>query len=342
MHTWRAIAALGFAHAALDATTGFALTSLVGSITPVRLAILIAAYNGIAFALQPAVGFFVDRARAPHVAAVLGLTVTGCGMFASAFQPWIGVVMMGVGSSLFHVSGGALACAATPGRSAGPGFFTGPGVIGLSIGSACGLAVNGADIFIVAGLVAAIIAVAKTTMATHAAEPRPSSPWSPVVVAAIALLVVGTAARSSVWTATQTIFMHQADALLALGIAAGVGKMLGGLAGDKLGARVTAAGGLLIAWSLLLAPTPGRFLLGILLLQSSTPIILTAVVRRMPRFPATATGIVLGFALALGGVFLMLKSPEALLADGAKTVLLVGAALLFLIGLTLTQRRRGV
>lgn len=340
MHTWRAVAALGFAHAAIDATTGFALASLVESITPVRLVILIAAYNAIAFLLQPLVGLAVDRIRAPHLAAVLGLATAGLGMFAASIHPWIGVAFMGLGSALFHVSGGALACAATPGRSVGPGFFTGPGVIGLSVGTACGLALQGADVFIVAALIIAIIAVTKTTMAAHIAERRVSLSFSPVIAIAVAALVIGTAARSSVWTATQTVFMHDVGILLVLGIAAGVGKMLGGIAGDKLGARVAVIGSLVIGCSLFLAPTPGRFVLAILFLQSSTPIILAAVVRRMPRFPATATGLVLGFALALGGLFLMQSSPEHLLADGMKTILLAGAVLLFFVGLTLIRQRR--
>lgn len=341
MHTWRAVAALGLAHAAIDATTGFALASLVDSITPVRLVILIAAYNAIAFALQPLVGLVVDRIRAPHVAAVLGLATAGLGMFAAGIHPWIGVVFMGIGSAMFHVSGGALACAATPGRSVGPGFFTGPGVIGLSVGTACGLVVQSADVFIMAALIAAIIAVTKTVMAAHVTGSRTSSSFSPVIAVAIIALVIGTAARSSIWTATQTVFMHDVGILLVLGIAAGVGKMLGGIAGDKLGARVAAVGSLVIACSLFLAPTPGRFVLSILLLQSSTPIILAAVVRRMPRFPATATGLVLGFALALGGVFLMTSSPERLFADGMKALLLLGTAGVFFLGLTLTQHRRG-
>lgn len=342
MRPWRAVAALGFAHAAIDATTGFALASLVESVTPVRLAILIAAYNGIAFAMQPLVGLVVDRVRALHIAAVIGLAAAGLGMFAAGVDPWMSVVLMGLGSALFHVSGGALACAATPGRSTGPGFFTGPGVIGLSIGAVCGLTVNNADVFVVAALIIAIIAVTKTTMASHGTAPFAGNHNDRLyAILAIALLVLGTAARSSVWTATQTVIMNDGDVLLLLGVAAGVGKMLGGLAGDKLGPRVATVGSLVIACSLFLAPTLSRFVLAILLLQSSTPIILAAVVRRMPRFPATATGLVLGFALALGGFFLMQTSPEYILADGTKAALLLGAAILFVLGLTLIQRRRG-
>lgn len=339
MQVWRAVATLGFAHAAIDATTGFALASLVDVITPVRLVILITIYNAVAFALQPAVGLLVDRVRAPHTTAVLGLVVAGCGMIVAASVPLAGIIGMGIGSALFHVSGGALACAATPGRSAGPGFFTGPGVIGLSIGTALGLLVNGAEAFVLAALFVAIVALAKTAMAEHHRTSL-ADEYQPLWLIAIALLVLGVAARSSVWSATQTAFMGEVDILLALGIAAGVGKMLGGLAGDKFGGPAVAIGSLVIACGLLLAPTPGRFVLGILLLQSSTPIILAEVVRRMPRFPATATGLVLGFALALGGIPLMFYRSSELTEDAVRAAFIITAVVFFFVGFTRIRRRR--
>ncbi len=338
MHTWRAVAALGFAHAAIDATTGFALASLVNDVTPVRLTVLILAYNAIAFALQPLVGLLVDRVRAPHVAAVLGMTLAGSGMFAAGLHPWVGVVLMGIGSSMFHVGGGALACAATPGRAVGPGFFTGPGVIGLSVGIVCATAINGSSLFIVAALMVAIIVLTRTTMNEHrAASFVGDHEGRPYVMVAIALLVLGTAARSGVWSATQTIFMHDVDVLLLIGIAAGIGKMLGGIAGDTFGARTIAVGSLVIACGFVFAPSIGLFVIGVLLLQSSTPIILAEVVHRMPRFPATGTGLVLGLGLAIGGALLMFHTPEVLFANA--TVLLIGATIAFAVGLTLIRRR---
>jgi FSR family fosmidomycin resistance protein-like MFS transporter len=43
-------------------------------------------------------------------------------------------------------------------------------------------------------------------------------------------------------------------------------------------------------------------LLGIALLQSATPVAMMAVYRAMPRHPATAAGLALGLAIAIGGL----------------------------------------
>jgi len=118
-----------------------------------------------------------------------------------------------------------------------------------------------------------------------------------VLLAAIAL-------RSAVWSSLQFLFEGHYDMLLALALAAAAGKIMGGVLADRLGWRRWVVGALLLAAPLLALGGRNLFLLlpGVALLQSATPAALAMTWRLLPRQPATAAGLALGLAVAIGGV----------------------------------------
>jgi FSR family fosmidomycin resistance protein-like MFS transporter len=120
-------------------------------------------------------------------------------------------------------------------------------------------------------------------------------------------LLVAIALRSAVWSTVQFLLQGRVEVALLLALAAATGKVLGGILADRLGWRRWTLGAMLAAASLL-ALFPNSLLglcLGVALLQSATPAALAAMARGMPRYPATAAGLALGFAIALGGLPLL-------------------------------------
>ena len=89
-----------------------------------------------------------------------------------------------------------------------------------------------------------------------------------------------------------------------MGVAAGIGKLIGGFAAERLGYRRWTILSLALAAPLL--AFGGKkliFLLpGVAFLQSSVPCTIAAMARLLPARPATAAGLVLGLAVALGGI----------------------------------------
>jgi hypothetical protein len=96
--------------------------------------------------------------------------------------------------------------------------------------------------------------------------------------------------------------------MLAMALAAGTGKFLGGITADTIGWQNSLGGGLVLA--ILLFTFGGEnivlLLIGIACLQSATPICLLLMTRQLPGYPATATGLALGLAIAMGGLGVML------------------------------------
>ena len=117
-------------------------------------------------------------------------------------------------------------------------------------------------------------------------------------------LLAGIALRSAVWTMLDYLMHSRGDMLLMMGAAAFAGKLAGGFLADRIGWRVWAMGALGSAACLLTLASQNTFalLLGVALLQSATPVAMMAVYRAVPRYPATAAGLALGLAIAIGGL----------------------------------------
>jgi FSR family fosmidomycin resistance protein-like MFS transporter len=140
-------------------------------------------------------------------------------------------------------------------------------------------------------------------------------------------LLTAVALRSLLWTSFQLASAGQINALIALGIAAGVGKVVGGFAAERLGYRRWTLLSLAIAAPLLAFAGKKLALLlpGVALLQSSIPCSIAAMARLLPGRPATATGLVLGLAVALGGLPTLLAIPPTLTPAVALGIILLAA-----------------
>lgn len=309
---------LGLTHAVSDGAAGLLLGGVVAAEGVGSAVGLVLLYNALAFATQPFVGAAVDRAKRPKAAVLVGLACGAAAIALRGVDNGLAVVVAGAGSSLFHVGGGALTLAAADGRAARTGIFAAPGVVGLAVGGAlaAGGWTGGGPWLVAFALFGAAIAwlpaggdraVPKAAggAAAHALEPHDL---------AMALLLLAIALRSAAWTAVQFVWAGQHSALLALALAAGIGKVVGGLASDRFGRRNWTLGALTAAAALLAAADQRLALLlpGVALLQSATPAMWLAVADGLPGRPALASGLVFGGAIALGGVTLWLGMPTVL------------------------------
>ncbi len=322
--------ALGLAHGVADGAAGLLLGGFPGAMPFEQVALLVLLYNVLAFGGQPVVGLLADWAGRPRGAALVGLLLLAGALLAGLGHPLAAVTLAGLGSAAFHVGGGALALCATKGRASGPGLFAAPGVVGLAAGGALAAAGYTAIWPFLLPLLALAVAITAIEIPEMPYRPttndqRPTtieqvdiaiiSRQSSVVgrhsseplferhdLVMLALLAA-IALRSAVWSAMQYMFDGRYDLLLLMAVAAAAGKILGGALADRIGWRRWVVGALLLAAPLLAlgARSLPLLLLGVALLQSATPVGLVLSARLLPHRPATAAGLALGLAIAIGG-----------------------------------------
>jgi FSR family fosmidomycin resistance protein-like MFS transporter len=326
--SYRLPSVLGLAHCFSDGAAGLLLGSLAINSPGTQIMLLVLIYNALAFGSQPLVGYFADGLRSPRIFASGGMALLAASLIVRLLGfSEVAVFLAGVGSAAFHVGAGALTLRSCDGRSDAAGLFAAPGVIGLAIGGA--LAVSGHYLYLpfFVSLLAFVFLIQawplprrQASIAKPAKEPIfESHDW--IMIG----LLTAVALRSLLWTSFQLASAGQITALIALGVAAGIGKLIGGFAAERLGYRRWTLISLLIAAPLLAFAGKKLALLlpGVALLQSSIPCSLAAMARLLPARPATATGLVFGLAVALGGLPSLLAIPPAVTPAVALVIILI-------------------
>ncbi|MDA0266444.1 MAG: MFS transporter [Cyanobacteria bacterium] len=296
---WR----LGLAHGVADGATGWLMGDLLLTQDPVQGAIALLLYNGIAFGGQALTGLVVDRTNTARLAAWGGLGLLALGLGVAHGSPWMAVLLAGLGSAWFHPGAGAIATHWAKGQAAPLGIFTAPGVLGLGLGLGWALTDHGN---ILPGLALGIgwigLGILPPLAASLNREPPTCAPRSGMTV----LLLGAIFLRSGLWLALQGRYYPHLGMLLALTGAAAGGKWLGGYLGDCWGWRNWAIAATLGAIALGVSPHWQLHILGAMLLQSTVPITWAAINKTLPPDQtATATGLALGLAIALSGIWLL-------------------------------------
>jgi MFS transporter, FSR family, fosmidomycin resistance protein len=342
---------LGLAHGVADGAAGL-LLGMLGQRMPLeQVALLVLAYNVLAFGGQPLAGVLADRTGKPRAAALAGLALLGVALVGFAGQPQLAVALAGLGSAAFHIGGGALALCATRGRAAGPGLFAAPGVIGLAVGGALAAAGYPAiwPFFALLGVLAIAIARLELPALPYQEEnQKPRTENHPTATGSrfsilgsrvellfeghdlvMLVLLAAIALRSAVWSSLQFLFEGRYELLIAMAVAAALGKILGGVLADRVGWRRWTLGALALAAPLLAIGGQSliALLAGVALLQSATPAALAATARLLPHYPATAAGLALGLAIALGGLLPAGGLSSGISAPPILTGVLLAAAL---------------
>lgn len=334
---------MGLSHGVADCVSGMLIGFLPLYCDNARVGMLILLFNVLAFAGQLPAGLLIDKLKDPRIGVLGSLGLMGAGLISYQFSPEIGILLIGTGSGFFHVAGGRVAIMATEGQAKGPGIFAAPGVIGLAIGGF--LAIQGihAEYYLLAGLgVLALVAAFLPLKAIAPLRTEKEEVHFDMHDLFMLILLIAIAMRSAIWNLYQYIHAEQWELLLLAGAAAAVGKVSGGFLADWLGWKRYALIALISSATLLTlgGTKPWLFIPGIALLQSATPLAVSAMHRFMPHKPATTAGLTFGLAIAIGGIpMFMGLSPGSGSNWIAGGVLLAAAGLYFWI---LHRQERGV
>jgi len=288
------------------------------------LAVGFLAYNAIAFGLQPILGFLCDNhPRIP--VGLLGCGLVLAGMLALSL-PWLALVLCAFGNAGFHIGGGIDSLRHADGKMARSGIFVSTGALGVVFGTMSGKSAITTSWLPFLLMIGSIVLLLLFTRETGPVSPctfgkASDLPFAIVIALALASVVIRAFAGGLIPMAWRT----SAFLLLLPGIAAFAGKALGGILGDRFGAKNVGVMTLLLSTPFLAFGNHNVFvsMTGILLFNMTMPITLGVVASRFPRNPGLAFGLT-PLALLCGTM------PAYFLALPGRVVLTVLIALVLL------------
>ncbi len=278
--------------------------ALVTALTAKHHASLFAAiisYNFFAFFMQLPLGIIADKLNKNALVSALG-----CALIAGAFclQPWPfeACVIAGLGNALFHLGGGIDVLNISHKRAAPSGLFVSTGALGLFLG----VSMSGRAAYVVLLLLLSICALGM--LYVHIRGKISNLPMCfPSLSCGKLGVIIGLSATVVLrsYAGCMAAFSWKSTYLLALSAVCAVvlGKMLGGIIGDRAGFVRTAAISLLIAAGSFLVSFahPLAGFIALLCFNMTMPLTLTALANLLPHNKGLAFGI-LTAALFVGGL----------------------------------------
>lgn len=271
---------------------GLCIATLFGNLgAGADLAAAVLLYNTLAFSTQCVVGLITDATGRWARLSCVSMLIVVLG-FLLPLHWVIKISLVGLGNSLFHVSGGTLTLLDSGGKAGKLGVFVAPGAFGVTVGT---LWPESGSVFAFALLICAVemgvIALhrkdsPKALRSASKGESRIPLPEIILLTCAVAVRAVGGSAVSFPWKSGWVLSLVMTASVF-------LGKSAGGFVCDALGARKSAyisiiPAALLIAFcSDYMLPS----LLGQLLLNLSMPLTLFLLYKAMPDSPGLAFGL---------------------------------------------------
>jgi MFS transporter, FSR family, fosmidomycin resistance protein len=334
----------GVVHALVDAACVIAVvrTSRGSYVGDLGAFWIVAGYDLLAFGLQFPLGLLVDRLRLARLSMIVGAAMAAVVLAPGPLAPMATLVVAGVGNALFHLGAGGIVLRSAGGRAAPAGVFVAPGALGLGLGMWMGRTGRGSTFPIYVALAFAVIALITLDRPVEKSAPNQAGgqpavlPWLSLLM----LLLVVVAVRSFVGFGA--CFQCPGGLAVAIGlpVAGFLGKLVGGVAADRLGWLRASAGALLLSLPLI-AFSGGSLVLalpGVLLFQSTMAVTLAAVYALMPRWPATAFGLP-SLALIAGSLPTFFPAGKQLFGRSAFVLLIAASTAILALALRRLARR---
>jgi MFS family permease len=268
-------------------------------------------YAALAFAGQLPVAWLMDRSKRQDrwLAGALALMIAAVG--AKGFSPGLAVVLSGVASAFCHVAGGALALQLPRGDRA-IGWFSAPGILGLTLGGWLGHTQG--DLALWAALGPAALLAGWAALRPHwpraeTADGRVAAPGVDAHDGLMLLILLALTLRSALWDLVQVAQLNDPSVVFAIAFSAACGKVAGGwmIARWPTVRQVSLT---LLASCLLLDLGRGHLAglcAGVALLQSTIPASIVLLHRSFGTSAARAAAYGLGLTVALGGLVIPVR-----------------------------------
>ena len=322
------ITILALGHGLNDMVAGYFLGSFSADNNDLlQVGLAITLYNVLAFGGQYPVAHFLEKISDLKKIIIFSYILNAIAISIFLFLPIISIVLAGIASAIYHVAGGSYC--ASDNKAVNIGLFAAPGIAGLIAGGYLALK----QFAIIPGLLMAalifLFILVKTKFHKQLSAPEISTnePAKHAIdghdIIMILLLII-ISLRSVTWNVFQLIHENNFEWLIAIAIAAVIGKIAGGWLADKIGWRLYALSSAIIATPLLtfFKNEIILFCIGIGILQSGIPATTSLLIQSLKGRTSKAVALSFGTAIIIGSaasVFpaqrLLLQTPSILLTS---------------------------
>ena len=298
-------------------------------------------YNFLAFGTQFIIGAVVDMLRVREKlchreTAYVGSVLVLLALILGAHTPWLSVTLVGLGNAAFHVGGGIDSLIYSDGKMSRCGIFVSSGAVGVALGMLCGAQFSDM-LYIPAAAVGscALLVLFLGKCRDSAVSPAEDNSFkAPLCGGALGLSLCLFAVLVRSYSGFLFSMPWKKGFVLVL-VAAGaalVGKAIGGILSDRLGARAVGAVSLALSVPLVIFGRESIVLsvLGIICFNIAMPITLHTAAARLRGYEGFAFGLTT-LALLIGYLlfnFVSLSSTAAFAVVAVTGILAAGAVYL--------------
>lgn len=302
---------LGAGHGLNDMIAGYFLGRLVQTGSgALEIGMGLLMYNLLAFGGQYPFALLLEKIKSPGKFLVIAYGLNSVALAAFSYYPQLSIVMTGVASAIYHVSGGTV-CALKK-KAQDIGLFAAPGVAGLISGGY--FAFENIPVMswlmisamLILGLLFLFFRSEKKLI--PAVEEKGRDPEEKFQLdrhdLVMILLLTIISLRSAVWNIFQLIHESNYSWLIAIAASAFAGKIIGGWLSDRIGWRLYTFLSLIFATPLItfFRDEIILFCVGIGLLQSSIPSTTMLLISSLKGKKERAIGLSFGAAIVFGAV----------------------------------------
>ncbi len=346
----KSVSIYSFIHALVDLSCVFSLNHIVSILgyNNSELILLVAVlYNFLAFALQLPIGFLADKLNKNRYISILGCFLVSLGMLCAflvdGYFLFLPVLLVGLGNAFFHIGGGIDILNISNGKASLPGIYVSTGALGLFFGNYVGFNLS-SFICLFSLLMLSIILLFYLDVFEKLPDNMPFKIDKPTVNQNFVLLFLFSAVCLRSFTGFAVSFDWKNSFFVGLlsTLCVVLGKLLGGLIGDKYGwSKVSNLSLYLASFLFIFAPSnmlSGLF--GLFLFNMTMPLTLTALSNTFPNSKGMAFGLTT-VALFLGYILEILLSPYIDNLSGSLVLLVCGLLSLLVMHLGLKYYKKG-
>jgi len=331
------IVTLALGHGLNDLIAGYFLGSFSADNNDLlQVGLAISIYNILAFGGQYPVAILMEKINDTKKIIVCSYSLNAAAVAIFLFAPAIAIVLAGIASAIYHVAGGSY-CAENN-KATNIGLFAAPGVAGLIAGGFLAWKnYNIIPILLPVAIVFLFILIKLKFIKQFTGKNNSTNETQNYVVdrhdIIMILLLMIISLRSVTWNVFQLIYENNYQWLIAICIAAVIGKIAGGWLADKLGWRLYAVSSAIAAIPLLTLFKKELllFCLGVGLLQSGIPATTSMLIHSLKGKTSRAIALSFGSAIVIGSAASIF--PSQVLLQQIPYVLLASVLMLFICSL---------
>jgi len=240
---------LGIGHLLVDLAGIYLVNRQYNDFDFIYIALFFVIYNFIAFGLQPVFGYLADKKDYYFLYIIVGSILPIVALHLIEFGI-IAVIISTIGNAMFHVGGGVICMNMFPKKAAPAGIFVAPGAIGVFLGIY--FANMESSMVLSITLVSLGVLLLSYVLLYDYKSPNENKKTHPKFVEII-ILIFGIVFIRGLIGCT-LIFTWKLEPVygVCLVIAVFMGKLFGGVLGDRFGYKFIGLGGLFISGPLLL------------------------------------------------------------------------------------------